>query len=276
MSIESITEYYNKGEEKARLDDRFGRVEFLTSIRYIEKYLFPGARILELGAGTGRYSHYFARQGYTVDAVELMPIHIEQFEKETEFGENVTIVQGDARDLSFISDEKYDIILVLGPLYHLTDSEDKRQVISEALRVTKSGGIVFAAYILNEMTVMNYLFRNERINDPDIADHAEKLQYRIPEITEKGLAICRIEDIDALMEDFNVERLHLVGTEMISGIIREMLEKMSEEAFEHYVNYVQTICERPDMIGMTGHILDILRRNKYGFFIYRTLLHKSV
>ena len=90
MSIESITEYYKKGEEIARLDDRFGRVEFLTSIRYIEKYLFPGARILELGAGTGRYSHYFARKGYTVGAVELMPIHIEQFEKETKPGENVT------------------------------------------------------------------------------------------------------------------------------------------------------------------------------------------
>ena len=260
MSIESITEYYNRGEEKARLDDRFGRVEFLTSIRYIEKYLFPGARILELGAGTGRYSHYFARKGYTVDAVELMPIHIEQFKKETEPGEVVTIVQGDARDLSSISDEKYDITLVLGPLYHLPDSDDKRQVISEALRVTKSGGIVFAAYILNEMTVMNYLFRNGRINDPATADHAEKVRYRIPEIAEKGLAICRIEDIGSLMEGFNVERLHLVGTEMISGIIRDMLEKMSEEAFEHYVNYVQTICERPDMIGMTGHVLDIFRK----------------
>lgn len=257
---ERIIEHYNKGEEQTRLDERFGRVEFLTTIRYIERYLKPGARILEIGAGTGRYSHYLARLGYAVDAIELVPLHVEQFRQDTQPGETVTVLQGDARDLSAFEDERYDVTLILGPLYHLTDEADRKQVISEALRVTKHGGVVFAAYILNEMTVMNYLFRKNRIADLAVAEQAEQKAFRLEAIPEKGLAICRIEDVDALMSGYPVERLHLVGTEMFSGMIRDLLLRMDDAAFEHYVHYIETICERPDMIGLSGHILDVFRK----------------
>ncbi|MBR3289519.1 MAG: class I SAM-dependent methyltransferase [Clostridia bacterium] len=232
----------------------------MTTVRFIETYLKPGARILEIGAGTGRYSHYFAQKGYAVDAVELVPLHVEQFKQATRSGENVTVVQGDARDLAAFGDEQYDITLLLGPLYHLTDEADRKQVLSEALRVTKHGGVVFAAYILNEMTVMNYLFRKNRIADQEIAERAEEQAFRLDEIPEKGLAICRVEDIDALMSGFSVKRLHLVGTDMFSGMIRGLLSDMDDAAFEHYVNYIQTICERSDMIGLSGHLLDVFRK----------------
>lgn len=257
---DKIIAHYNKGEEQTRLDERFGRVEFLTTVRFIETYLKPGAKILEIGAGTGRYSHYFAQKGYTVDAVELVPLHVEQFKQATRPGENVTVVQGDARDLSAFDDERYDVTLLLGPLYHLTDEADRKKVLSEALRVTKRGGVVFAAYILNEMTVMNYLFRKNRIADERIAERAERQAFRLNEIPEKGLSICRVEDIDALMSGFSVERLHLVGTDMFSGMIRGLLSDMDDAAFEHYVNFIQTICERPDMIGLSGHLLDVFRK----------------
>ena len=255
-----IIAHYNKGEEQTRLDERFGRVEFLTTIRFIEKYLFSNARILEIGAGTGRYSHFFARKGYTVDAIELVPLHVEQFKSASLPDEKITVVQGDARDLSAFEDERYDVTLLLGPLYHLTDDGDKKQVLSEALRVTRHGGVVFAAYILNEMTVMNYLFRKNKISDPAIAEHVERVSFRLNEIAEKGLSICRIEDVDALMRDFPVERLHLIGTDMFSGMIRPLLADMDDATFEHYVNYIQTICERPDMIGLSGHLLDVFKK----------------
>jgi len=70
--MEALTNYYTTHNEDARLTSKHGMVEFLTTIHYVEKYLKPGMRILEIGAGTGRYSHYFALNGYSVDAVELM------------------------------------------------------------------------------------------------------------------------------------------------------------------------------------------------------------
>lgn len=142
-------------------------MEFLTTIRFVEKYLKPGMKILEIGAGTGRYSHYFARKGYTVDAVELVENNIEGFKEKTLPNENVNIVQGDAVNLCMLKDNAYDIVLRLGPMYHLSADSDRKSAIREALRVAKPNGKVFMAYILNETTVINYFFRNGHIYDED-------------------------------------------------------------------------------------------------------------
>ena len=82
-----LIDFYSHYDEEGRLASRHGSVEFLTTMRYIEKYLEPGSRILEIGAGTGRYSHALARQGYAVDAVELIGHNIDIFRKNTQAGE---------------------------------------------------------------------------------------------------------------------------------------------------------------------------------------------
>ena len=100
-TLDILTQYYSNYNEEGRLLSRHGSVEYLTTMRYIEKYLQPGMRILEVGAATGRYSHTLAQKGFRVDAVELVQHNIEIFKQKTLPGENVTIRQGDARDLSY-------------------------------------------------------------------------------------------------------------------------------------------------------------------------------
>lgn len=97
-------------------------------MRYIEKYIRPENLVIEIGAGTGRYSHALARQGYTVDAVELISHNIDIFRKNTMSNEDITIMQGNALDLSVFPDNRYDITLLLGSLYHLYSDEDKRRI----------------------------------------------------------------------------------------------------------------------------------------------------
>lgn len=140
--MEALTNYYTTHNEDARLTPKRGMVEFLTTIHYVEKYLKPGMRILEIGAGTGRYSHYFAQNGYAVDAVELMECNIEVFKANTKDGENITVQQGDAVNLRNIASDQYDITLLLGPMYHLYTDEDKHAAMSEAIRVTDWLGLV--------------------------------------------------------------------------------------------------------------------------------------
>ena len=117
--IEALKNYYETHDEEERFSSKRGMVEFLTTVHYIEKYLKTGMKIIEIGAGTGRYSHYFARNGYQVDAVELMECNIEVFKQNTEPDEPVTVMKGDAVNLCGIASEKYDITLLLGPMYHL-------------------------------------------------------------------------------------------------------------------------------------------------------------
>lgn len=159
-----LIEFYNNYDEDNRLILKYGTIEFLTTMHYIEKYVKPNARILEIGAGTGRYSHALARQGYTVDAVELVEHNIDIFKKNTQSKENITIRQGNALDLSDFSDDQYDITLLLGPLYHLYTVADKQQALSEAIRVTKPGGIIFAAYVISDGCLLDEGFNRGNIN----------------------------------------------------------------------------------------------------------------
>lgn len=133
----ALSDYYGSYDEDGRLRSQHGMVEFLTTMRYIDTYLRPGMRILEIGAGTGRYSHALAQKGYSVDAVELVPHNIDVFRRNTTPGETVRIYQGNATDLHMLENDTYDMTLLLGPMYHLFTVEDQRKTLTEAIRVTK-------------------------------------------------------------------------------------------------------------------------------------------
>lgn len=120
-----IEDYYNSYDEENRLLSRYGMAEFVTTMYYIEKYTTPDSRIIEIGAGTERYSHALAKKGYCVDAVELVKHNIEIFKGKITPEENITICQGNATDLSDFKDNQYDITLlpVKGQIcseYHIT------------------------------------------------------------------------------------------------------------------------------------------------------------
>lgn len=158
-----LVDYYNTHDEDVRLLSKHGRVEFLTTVKYIKQYLKDGMKIIEIGAATGRYSHYFAQKGFEVDAVELIEHNIEVFKTKTLPGENVRIKQGNALDLSEYPDNSYDITLLLGPMYHLYTFEEQKKALSEAIRITKPDGYIFVAYCMLEPS-MFCCFKNNRID----------------------------------------------------------------------------------------------------------------
>ena len=259
-TFKALTEYYSGYDEDGRLLSRHGRVEFLTTMRYIEKYLKPGMRILEIGAATGRYSHTLARMGYRVDAVELIQHNIYIFNANTQPGEQVTVRQGNAKDLSFIEDDTYDMTLLLGPMYHLFTVEEQRQALSEALRVTKPGGILMAAYCGNDATMVQYCFGRGMLKEQRYRDLVDFETFKASSDPAELFELYRKEDSDALMEDFPTQRLHYVGTDMATNYMRSAIDEMEDAFFELYLKYHFTICERCDMVGTSHHILDIQRK----------------
>ncbi len=260
-TLECLTQFYtNHCDEDSRLRSRHGMVEYLTTMRYIEKYLFPGARIIEIGAGTGRYSHALAQMGYQVDAVELIQHNIDVFRQNTQAGEQVTIRQGNALDLSGFADESYDITLLLGPMYHLFTEEEQKQALAEAIRVTKKGGVVFAAYCNNDATVVSFCFCKGMLKQERYKELTDPETFKLTSTPEELFQLYRREDIDCLMRGFDVERLHYVGTDMATEFIRETVDTMDDELFDMYMKYHFFICERPDMVGVTHHMLDVFRK----------------
>ena len=259
-TLQALTQFYSNYDEDGRLRSKHGQVEFLTTLRYIEKYLKPGMRILEIGAATGRYSHTFARQGYRVDAVELVQHNIDIFNQNTTPGENVTVRQGNAKDLSFFADDTYDITLLLGPMYHLFTVEEQHLALQEAVRVTKNGGILFVAYCGNDATMVQYCFGRGMLKEEKYQKLVDPVTFKAASAPAELFELYRREDIDGLIRDLPVMRLHYVGTDMATNYMRDTIDSMDDDFFALYLRYHFSICERSDMVGTSHHILDVLRK----------------
>jgi ubiquinone/menaquinone biosynthesis C-methylase UbiE len=254
-----LENFYSNYDEDGRLASRHGSVEYLTTMRYIERYLRPGMKVLEIGAATGRYSHSLARMGYQVDALELVQHNIDIFRKNTQPGEQVTIRQGDARELPF-EDECYDITLLLGPMYHLYTKVDQYRALSEAIRVTKKGGLIFAAYCGNEATLIQFCFRQGMILQEHYRNQIDPVIFKASSDPAELFELYRKEEIDELMTAFPTQRLHYVATDLATNYMRDEIDAMDDEIFELYLRYHFAVCERADLVGASHHILDIFRK----------------
>ena len=256
-----IVSHYEGYDEDSRFDPRWCRIEYLTTLHYIRRYLQPGDKVLEIGAGTGRYSLALAKEGYDVTSVELVPHNLDILRSKITEDMSIHTMEGNALDLSVLPDETFDMTLLLGPMYHLFSDEDKRRALSEALRVTKRGGIVMVAYCIIDGSLINYVFRqglyHEMVEkgslDPETLQiHGEKGGFLFEHI--------RKPDIDRLMNGFSVQRLHYVATDGIASFLERDLDAMDEEMWQAVMRYQLIVCEREDMVGATDHSLDIMRK----------------
>ncbi|MBE5986386.1 MAG: class I SAM-dependent methyltransferase [Paenibacillaceae bacterium] len=257
-----LINHYNNYDEDSRLVPKHGSVEFLTTMKYIEKYIKTGNRVLEIGAGTGRYSHALAQEGYKVDAVELVEHNIEIFKQKTESDENITITQGNALELSAYPDNEYNITLLLGPLYHLYTKEDKQQALSEAIRVTKPGGIVFAAYVISDGCLLDEGFNRGNINVLQYIEQGliDSQTFAAKSEPKDLFELVRKEYIDDLMSIFPVTRLHYVAADGCALFMRESVDSMDNDTFNLFLQYHFATCEREDLLGVTSHAIDIFRK----------------
>ena len=256
---EILNQFYSEVcDEDGRLQSRRGSVEFLTTVHYIEKYLFDGARILEVGAGTGRYSLYYAGKGYSVSAVEYVESNLIKLKSKITRDMDITAEQGDAIDLSGFGDNTFDLTLVLGPLYHLYEREDQEKAIQEAVRVTKKNGIIVIAYLASDSVIIDWALRDHHLIDGYGKDFDEN--FKIINYPEGVFAAFYISEFKDLMKKFPVSMEHNVATDGMTRHMREQIEELSEEEFDMWMKYHLSTCEREELQGYSNHLIFICRK----------------
>ena len=256
-----LEDYYNNYDEEGRLLSRHGQVEYLTTMKYIRESLIgiSDPSVLEIGAGTGRYSVTLAKQGYRVTAVELISHNLELLKSKLDGSESITAIRGNALDLSCLPDNAYDLTMLLGPMYHLYTKEDKLQALAEAVRVTKPGGYILVAYCMNEPTVVQYVFGLNHLHEVMDMNLLTPDWHCISEPKEL-FELVRTEDIAALNAEFPVERIKLIASDGATNYNRSLIDAMDDETFAKWMDFHFSVCERQDLIGASHHTLDILRR----------------
>ena len=256
-----LEQYYNNYDEEGRLLSRHGQVEYLTTMKYVRECLagITDPAILEVGAGTGRYSVTLAKQGFKVTAVELIERNLDVLKSKLDGTERITAIRGNALDLSAFDDDSFDLTMLLGPMYHLYTKEDKLRALSEAVRVTKSGGYVLVAYCMNEPTVIQYVFGLNNLREVTELNMLTPDWHCVSE-PKDVFELVRTEDIAALDAEAPVKRIKLVAADGATNYKRELIDAMDDETFGKWMDYHFAVCERQDLIGASHHTLDILRK----------------
>jgi len=257
-----LEEHYESYDEDGRFKrDKAHLIEFLITTKYIDRYLKPHDKILEVGAGTGAYSLYYAQKGHEVEALELVQRNVDIFKSKINGNKKVDVRLGDAIDLSGFDDNTFDITLVLGPLYHLYNDEDKKKAISEALRVTKTNGYVFIAYLTHGSIMLHFgLVKGNLLRIKDMVDS----EYRFKDDPKEIFTAFYVDEFEKLMKQFSCDHLHSVATDGVATSVNdeliETVDKLSDDEFQIWLDYHLKTCERRDLQGYSSHMLHICKK----------------
>ena len=258
MNEENLINYYNKFNEDKRLTHRHGIVEYVTAMKYIHEYLekIDNPKIIDVGAGTGRYSVTLAKEGYDVTAVELVKHNLMTLKAKNS---PVKAYQGNATNLSKFKDNSFDMVLLFGPLYHLISKEDKLKALMEAKRIVKKDGFILISYYMNEYAIITHGFKDNNILDAINNNEVDESFHITPK--ENDLySMVRLEDINELKDKTSLKRVKILAQDGPSDYIRPIINKMDEKTFKTYINYHLSTCERIELLGASSHALDILQK----------------
>ena len=257
--IEIVSDFYGKYEEDNRLlKTRHGQLEYITTMHFIHRYARKGSRVLEVGAGTGRYSVALAKEGMDVTAVELVESNLAVLRENSRGIDGIRSCQGDAADLGMLDDDSFDVTLVFGPMYHLYEAEDVNRAIDEAIRVTKPGGVILFAFIsVFAIMYANYLYGNwafgqEENFTPD---------YRVRHFKEQLFTGYDVTEFEGLFRSKPVEWITTAGTDGLLEPIEDRPDfDIPEADFKQFADWYLAFSEKRELLGSTNHLLYICRK----------------
>jgi 2-polyprenyl-3-methyl-5-hydroxy-6-metoxy-1,4-benzoquinol methylase len=265
--------YSESCDEEERLISRSGQVESFITLEFIKQAIEnikvdldrKQLDIIEIGCATGFYSLQLAKSGHHVVATDLLEKHIAIVREKAQvdsIGSDMLETHIDnATDLSRYADESFDLVLCLGPLYHLFSSEEIESAIAEAIRICRSGGFVFFAYLTQDSIVLSYFLRHNKLSEC----YGKSLEADFHPVVDP-IEIFRgfyIDEFEGLMDNFeDIEHLHSVATDGMSHQMREHVDNLDEEGFEIWKQYCLHTCERKDLQGYSNHMLWIGRKHR--------------
>lgn len=236
-------------------------VEFEINMRYIKRYIKKGYRVLDIGGGPGRYSLCLAEEGCNVTLFDLSQGNVDfAVKKASSMNIPLKTVCGDARLVDKLVGDSFDAILLMGPLYHLPNLEDRINAVNAALKLLKSGGIIFVAFISSTAAVWDYI-----TNVPQaILDESEKKYFEIFKNDEdfSGLSFTQSyfispKEVTCFMSKFPLNKKHILGSESILALRENELITQPKEIFSAWIDFAEKVCERIDFLSLSHHLLYI-------------------
>ncbi|HXQ61564.1 MAG TPA: methyltransferase domain-containing protein [Acidimicrobiales bacterium] len=260
---EAVLRHYGAYREEQRLTAGLGQLELVRTQEILRRHLPPPpARLLDVGGGTGVHASWLARDGYLVHVVDLTPRHVDMVRGDlSTLG--VTADIGDARHLDH-PDGSFDAVLVLGPLYHLTERADRLRALREAVRVVGPGGPVAVAAINRFASLFDGLARGflldpefRRIVDQDLADGRHRNPHDRPHWFTTAYFHHPLE-LRRELENVGLSVVELVGVEGLAGWLAHLADAWDTDAGREAILHASRVVEsEPTLLGLSAHLLAV-------------------
>ena len=262
-----LAHYEEHYREEERLGRESGRLEFLRTCEIINRFLpDPPAFVIDVGGGTGAYAFLLARMGYEVHFLDPVPRHVELVGEVTDAHTLASVSLGDARDIAF-PDGVANTVLCLGPLYHLTARPERLRALTEARRVLREGGFVFAAAISRFASTYDGLFHGfmdepefQRIAARDVSEGQHRNATNRPE----WFTTAYFHHPDELGKEIRDSGFELMGIFAVEGpgwFVPDLEDRLNDEPRrEVLMEAIRRVEQEPSILGASPHLLAVGRR----------------
>lgn len=264
---DEIRGYYERTDEGSRLHSGLGLLEFLRTQEILRRSLPPApAQIADVGGGAGVHAAWLAKDGYFVTLIDPVPLHVEQARVAAgeQPGAPFAVLAGDARAMP-MDDASQEVVLLLGPIYHLTERADRVAALIEARRVVRVGGLVVVAAISRIASVLDGVARG-LLGDPEFrAMTSRELhdgQHRAVEGRWFTTAYFhRPDELRAECVEAGLEVVELVAVEGPAAVLPDLGDRMADARRASVVLESARLVEHEaDVLGATSHFLAIARQ----------------
>lgn len=253
-----VVESYENYNEECRLTTNNARkIEFLTTTKIFESLLKNNSKILDCAAGTGVYSFWLSERGYDVTATDITPRHIDYINRELS-NKSYTFKTAvlDATDMSIFADEEFDVVLNMGPFYHLVTEELREKCLNECIRVLKKGGILVTAYIprfsvfpyiaVKDEKYLNSTLANQLV-DTGVLKHDDEMCFWTDTYYYSK------EEMERLYNAHNLEIIDHFAQDGLSPLLSSKIDSLSDEKFKIWCEYHFSVCREPSILGSSNH-----------------------
>jgi ubiquinone/menaquinone biosynthesis C-methylase UbiE len=267
---EDVSDHYASGYEEDRLKTGHGKIDRERSRELLERFLPKApATILDVGGGPGGHALWLARSGHEVHLVDIVPLHVEQARQASEKQPDVPLASaevGDACALSWNANT-VDVVLMFGPLYHLTDRQDRRNALVEAHRVLKPNGVLLAVGISRFASALDGL-RAGFLKDPCFAEIVDQDlkdgQHRNPTDKPEYFMDTFFHHPDELRDEvsdvgFTVSGIY--GVEGPSWLVPDIENWWKNETYrQELLRIARSLETEPSLLGVSAHLMAVARK----------------
>lgn len=264
MKNHVIENYENYKEENRLTTNNARKIEFITTTRIMDELIPINSKILDCAAGTGVYAFELAEKGHEVMATDITPRHIEVINntlKDKTYKMNTAVL--DATDMSMFEDESFDVVLNMGPFYHLLTDEQRERCMSESLRVLKKGGLIFTAYIPRFYVFQYVAMSDNRYLDLRLAKQIVEtgvLRHDDEKCFWTDTYYATKQEMEQMYRENGIEIIDHFAQDGTTPLLANKVDNWDEEQFKIWCDYHYSVCREESILGASNHVIIVGRK----------------